>query len=74
MNLSVDQQRALDALNGMIQSKIAGTIEVTISNITSNRLTLKILITPPGGTAQEILLTSHGDNWQIQTLTPASER
>ena len=49
-----------------LKNPALGKVTVTVKNISSNRLDIKILIQPPSGNFTELLLTKNGLNWQAQ--------
>ena len=70
-SLNDTREAAERALAPLISSNVASSIEVTVTNPSSRDLRVRILITPPGGDVQELLLTRHGLNWIIQGNDPA---
>lgn len=46
-----------------VQASVFGDVTAGVTNPESYRRDVKIGIEPPGGTAEEILLTTNGQNW-----------
>ena len=68
--LNVIRNAALKAL----ENPAFGEVSVDVSNPVSQRISVKVLIRPPGDDVRELLLTTNGLNWQIQATSPAHER
>jgi len=65
---------AQNALQWMIDERIASSVDITVSNPSSYRISTRIIIYPPGSSPTEILLTKFGNNWVVQSTDPASGR
>jgi hypothetical protein len=57
-----------------LQSDIFGTVTATATNPESWRIDVEIVIEPPGGEPETILLTTNGQNWLNQAADPAYRR
>lgn len=62
------------SLQSMLDTGIAKTIDVVITNPAINNINASILITPPGETPEQLIFLKNGLNWIAQANNPASER
>jgi hypothetical protein len=53
---------------------LAEKVEIEVTNPDADTQNVRILITPPGGSVEELLLTRHGLNWIAQANDPAHKR
>ena len=67
------RKAALSDLKWLIDEGIASAIEVTVTNPESKKISVVVLIKPPGKDIQALLLEKNGVNWINQILDPASE-
>ena len=65
---------AVLALKWMTDVGLASKIDVTVTNPYINQIWTKIIITPPGQDAMELLFIKNGLNWILQAQNPAHER
>lgn len=63
-----------DAAIKALTNPVFGDIEVTVTNPSGYITQVSIIIGSPGSNVQELLLTKHGLNWQLQSVSPAHER
>lgn len=75
---SFNQPITLNALNDIrdaaekaLDNPAFGNVTATVLNPESNRITVKILIQPPGQDVFELIITKHGLNWIAQANNPA---
>ena len=62
-------------LTWMVPAKIAGKIEVSVTNPAGHYLAINVAIYPPGGGAPSVLaITRNGPNWAVQKEDPAHGR
>lgn len=62
------------AAKAALNHPLFGSVSVTVSNPSGSNLKVSILIIPPGGTVEEILLLRSGGNWISQMLNPSYKR
>lgn len=73
-SLGAIRKAALDALQWMIDTKLAASVSVEVSNPKGSAIKTTITVTPPSGDAIVLLSLKHGVNWVYQKLEPAYER
>lgn len=62
------------ALLWMTQTRLAGSVDVAVTNPSGGQIRTAVTITPPTGDAQQLLFFKNGVNWIYQSLFPAHER
>jgi phage gp46-like protein len=62
------------ALKWMLDTGLADSITVTVTNPYTNQIWNTIIITPPGKDAQTLLFIKNGLNWIYQAEFPVSEK
>lgn len=68
-------ERAAKAdLKGLVSQGVIAEPAVRASNPTGDRILVEIAVSPPGRTAEVILLSRYGGNWSVQTTNPASAK
>lgn len=72
--LGVIQAAAAADLKKLVDDGLIAEPEITVTNPRSNRLDVLIISRPPAEDAQAILLSRYGENWRIQTISPANQR
>ena len=68
------EQAAISSLQWMIDSGLISSVDVYVSNQTSNILEYDITIRGPGNDIQKLLFTKNGSNWLAQIFDPATGR
>lgn len=72
--LSKIENYVKSSLQHMIDGGIASEILVFAKNPRSDNLNISIMIRPPSGNIETLLLARHGTNWIAQKEHPANER
>lgn len=62
------------ALAWMINSKLASSIDIEVTNPKAESIKANITVHPPGRDAQKFLFLKNGLNWVLQSQNPAHER
>jgi len=65
---------ALSDLNALIEVGLFEEIDVAVKNPESKKLSVLIVVKPPGSELEVFLLTNNGLLWTFQTIDPASAR
>jgi len=65
---------ALSDLNALIEIGLFEEIDVAVKNPQSTRLSVVIVVKPPGSELEVFLLTNNGLLWTFQTIDPAHAR
>lgn len=66
--------RIRNAAERALSNPVFGEVTVEVTNPTSNRIDVYILIKPPGADISALLLQRNGLNWVAQFENPASKR
>ena len=65
------RKAALSDLNWLIVEKIASVVEVVVTNPEAKKISVVVLVKPPGKDVQALLLEKNGVNWVNQMIYPA---
>lgn len=63
-----------DAAERALKTAAFGDVTVEVTNPTSDRLDVFIIIDPPAENPQQLQLTRNGQNWIFQTIDPAYKK